>query len=301
MQPRNLTFFAIPKGTMPTPNDRELIAECALKPVGPLEMSSRGFVKPYAGDEMVATAVLSSTTDLAWFTVGGEDRMLPSAVVNAELGKRLAKIEEQEGRKPGGRARKRIKDYLIHEMLPKAFVKPSRVDGYIVANMGFVAVDTASRKQAEGAVSEVRSALGSFPALPLNAGVPPSMILTNWLSGAIAVPDNLTIGSDCTLATLDGSKVRITGSGDTRGDAAQHLEAGMQVTRLGLVLEDKISFELGEDLVVRKFKLLDGAVDDMAEHEDMAAEVQARLYLTGFNIARVFEMLRVQFWLSAVE
>lgn len=301
MQVRNLTFFAVPKA-IDLDELHLQAAECALKPVGPLEVSSRGFVKPwYDARYMTETAKLSGTTEIEWLTVGGEDRMLPSSVVNAELAKRLAAIEEQEGRKPGGRTRKRIKDDLIHEMLPKAFVKPSRVDGYLVPNMGFLAVDTASRKQAEGVASELRRALGSFPALPLTAGVPPSMILTNWLSGDIAMPENLSLGSDCTLATLDGSKVRITGSGDTRADAAQHLEEGMQVTRLGLVLEDKVSFELGEDLVVRKFKLLDGAVDDMAEHEDMAAEMQARMYLTGFNIARVFEMLRVQFKLSAVE
>lgn len=298
MQVRNLTFFAVPKTAVLGIDGLAMLEECALKPVGPLEMSSRGFVKPwYDATHLTETSGLSPTTTLDWFTVGGEDRMLPMAVVNAELGKRLAKIEEQEGR-----SRKRLKDDLIHEMLPKAFVKPSRVDGYLVPNMGFLAVDTASRKQAEGVASEMRRALGSFPALPLNAGVAPRAVLTDWLSGD-PMPDNLTIGSDVTMQdpTDTGAKVRVSNMDVTSESVAQHLDAGMQVTRLALVLEDKVSFELGEDLVVRKFKLLDGAVDDTVEHENMAAEMQARLYLTGFNIARVFEMIRVQFKLSAME
>lgn len=300
MRPRNLTFFAIPKSI--NLDDLHLHAnECRLKPVGPLELSSRGFITPmYGGEDIVESVDLSSITVLKWLTVGGEDRMLPSSVIADELQKKLAHIEETEGRKPGGRTRKHIKDELVHELLPKAFVKRSRVDACIVANMGFVAVDTASRKQAEGVVSEIRRALGSFPALPVNAEVSPRAILTGWLAGD-AMPEQIALGSDVTLQdpTDTGAKVRITNM-DLRGeDVTKHLEAGMQVTRLALVLEDKVSFELGEDLVVRKFKLLDagddGGVDDV---EDLRAVMRANLFLHGFNVARVFDMIRTQFKLS---
>ena len=60
-------------------------------------------------------------------------------------------------------------------------------------------------------------------------------------------------------------------------EIAKHLEAGKQVTRLALVLDDHVSFVVGEDLVVRKFKLLDGAVDQLesSDREDVAAEFDA--------------------------
>ena len=121
---RNLTLFRFP--TSLDLSDLEThLAECALKPVGPLELSSRGFVPPFGhhGD-----ALSHGLHDALWLTVGGEDKLLPGAVVNDLLQKKLASIEEKEGRKPGGRTRKRLKDDLITELLPRAFVRPVRSD-----------------------------------------------------------------------------------------------------------------------------------------------------------------------------
>src|SRR3546814_4069667 len=88
-----------------------------------------------------------------------------SDLVNDLLGKKLAEMEQREGRKPGGRARKRLKEDLVHELLPRAFVKPSRTDAMLDLEHGLCIVDSSSRKSAEGVVSEIRNALGSFPAL----------------------------------------------------------------------------------------------------------------------------------------
>ena len=47
-------------------------------------------------------------------------------------------------------------------------------------------------------VSDVRQALGSFPALPLNAEVAPRSILTGWIAGD-PLPDGLSLGDECEL------------------------------------------------------------------------------------------------------
>ncbi|MFH7376134.1 recombination-associated protein RdgC, partial [Pseudomonas syringae pv. tagetis] len=73
-----------------------------------------------------------------WLTVGGEDKILPAAVVNDLLERKLEEIEEKEGRRPGGRERKRMKDDLLHELLPRAFVKSSRNDAFIDLQHGYV-------------------------------------------------------------------------------------------------------------------------------------------------------------------
>src|SRR3546814_3761470 len=78
-----------------------------------------------------------------------EDKILPAAVVNDLLGKKLAEMEQREGRKPGGRARKRLKEDLVHELLPRAFVKPSRTDAVLDLEHGLCIVDSSSRKSAE--------------------------------------------------------------------------------------------------------------------------------------------------------
>src|SRR3546814_1853223 len=96
-------------------------------------------------------------------------------------------MEQREGRKPGGRARKRLKEDLVHELLPRAFVKPSRTDAVLDLEHGLCIVDSSSRKSAEGVVSEIRNALGSFPALPLNAEVARSEEHTSELQSLMRI------------------------------------------------------------------------------------------------------------------
>jgi recombination associated protein RdgC len=297
---RNLTFFRFPT-TQKFDALETALGECALKPVGPLEMSTRGFVSPFGRD---AEAMHHRLGDSLWLTVGGEDRLLPSAVVNDELGKRIAKLEEKEGRKLGGRARKRLKEDLLHELLPRAFVRPMRTDGAIDAKQGVVAVDSSSKKAAEAWVSELRRALGSFPALPLNAGVAPRSVLTGWLAGE-PLPNGLALGEECELKdSLDGGAVVRCQRQELLGDEiAKHLENGKQVTKLALTLDDHLSFVLGEDLVVRKLKFLDGAVEELEADriEDARAELDARFALQSAELSRLFAVMETVFKLSKAD
>ena len=297
---RNLTLFRFPT-TLDFSQLDELLPEMQLKPVGTLELSSRGFVSPFGRNEPELSHRIG---EAIWLTVGGEDKILPSSVVNDLLGKKLAEIEEKEGRKPGGRTRKRIKEDLVHELLPRAFVKPSRTDALIDLEHGFVAVDSSSRKSAEDVVSQIRGALGSFPALPLNAEVAPRNILTGWIAGE-PLPEGLTLGEECELKdAMDGGAVVKCQNQDLQGDEiAKHLEAGKQVTRLALTLDDHLSFVLGEDLVIRKLKFLEGAVDQLenTEREDLRAELDARFALMSGEVKRLFTVLETALKLSKAE
>lgn len=298
---RNLTLFRFPTSLQLDAFDAGL-AECALKPVGPMELSSRGFIPPFGRD---ATALSHVIDQAHWLALGGEDRLLPGAVVNDLLQKKLAEIEQKEGRRPGGRTRKRIKDELITDLLPRAFVRPSRTDAILDLKNGVVAIDTSSKKTGETVVSEIRRALGSFPALPLNAEVAPRSVLTGWLAGE-ALPDGLSLGDECELrdALDQGAVVKCQRMELEKNDEIdKHLQSGKQVTRLALMLDDHVSFVLGEDLVIRKFKLLDGAVDalESTERDDLEAELDARFALMSAELRRLFAVLEPALRLSKVE
>ncbi|WP_407353247.1 recombination-associated protein RdgC [Luteimonas sp. R10] len=297
---KNLTLFRFSAGIDLSELDAGL-AETQLKPVGPLELSSRGFISPFGRD---AEALSHRIADAVWLTVGGEDRLLPSAVVNDMLAKKLAELEEREGRKPGGRMRKRMKEELVHELLPRAFVRPSRTDALLDLEHGVCAVDSSSRKNAEAVVSEIRRALGSFPALPLNAEVAPRSVLTGWIAGE-PLPDGLSLGEECELkdAADHGAVVKCQRQDLQSDEIARHLESGKQVTRLALTLDDHVSFVLGEDLVIRKLKFLDGAVDQLesTEREDLRAELDARFALMSAEFRRLFAVLEPALKLSRAD
>lgn len=289
---RNLTLFRMPafKGLV-FDGVQLALKTCALKPVGPSELMSRGFVPPMGqGGE----AFFHLSGSALWVTLGGENRLLPSSVVNAELSKRIAAIEEREGRRMGGRARKRLKEDVVAELLPRALVKPSRLDAYLDLQRQFVVVDTASRKHAENLVSELRHALGSFPALPAAAEVSMRGVLTGWLYGE-PLPEGLALGDGCLLRDpVDGgASARLQRQELGTDEIHKHLESGKQCTRLALVFRDHVSFELGEDLVLRKVRFLDGALEslDGTERDGLVAELDARFALMSLELGALLDVL----------
>jgi recombination associated protein RdgC len=183
-------------------------------------------------------------------------------------------------------------------------VRPVRTDALIDTTLGVIAIDSSSRKSGESVVSEVRRALGSFPALPLNAEVAPRAILTGWLAGD-PLPDGLSLGDECELRDPadSGAVVKIQRMELVGDEIAKHLEAGKQCTRLALTLDDHVSFVIGEDLIVRKFKLLDGAVDQLesTDRDDIAAELDARFALMAGEFKRLFAVLENAFKLSKAD
>lgn len=302
---KNLTIFRFPTSLDLAPLDARL-AEFPLRPVGPLELSTRGFVSPMSSvNAGASTEALSHRFDSAiWLAVGGEDKLLPSAVINDLLAKKLAAIEQAEGRRPGGRKRKQMKEDLVHELLPRAFVRPVRTDAMLDAKRGLCIVDSSSKKSAEAVVSEIRQALGSFPALPLNAEVAPRSVLTGWIAGE-PLPDGLTLGEECEMkdAAEHGAIVKCQNQDLQSDEIAKHLESGKQVTRLALTLDDHVSFVLGEDLVIRKLKFLDGAVDQLesGNDDDLRAELEARFALMSAELQRLFAVLEPALKLSSVD
>lgn len=285
----NLTIFRFPLD-LDLDELETSLESMALKPVGPLELASSGFVSPFGRD---GVALSHSVGKVVWMTMGTEKRLLPAPVVHAKVSERLAALEKETGVVPGGRKRREIKEEVLNELLPKAFVQPGRVDMTLDRTHGFIAVDTSTRKTAEGAVSLLRHALGSFPALPLNAEICVRSVMTGWLAGD-PLPEGFALAEEVELhGGVDGD-VWKGSRADLEGDEVRfHLEHGKQAARVGLVYEDRVSFTLGEDLVLRKFKLLDLAWEQLEGHEieDWRAELDARYALTAAEIRKLFVAL----------
>lgn len=276
----------------------EVLGEHRLRPCGPLEMATKGFVPPVGrGEELPLTHSVKSYT---LFTVGGEDKLLPAAVINDELARKIQKIAEEEGRKVGGRERKRIKEDLLNELLPRAFVRSSRLSAYVDKQRGWLVLDSSSRKSAENALTQVREALGSFPAVPLAPEEGPRTLMTDWLANN-NLPAGLSLGDECELrdpATATGAIARCRRQDLDSEEIKEHLRNGKQVFQLGLVFDDRISFVLGEDLVLRKLKFLDAVLDELGDsQQDAHAEMDARMALLTLELERLLSKLEEWFGL----
>lgn len=300
MKLSNITFFRFP-ATLDFSELERKLGEHPLTPVGPLEMVRTGFVSPFGREGAV---MCHEVGQAIWLATGSERRILPGSVVNNRLAEVIAEFEKKQGRAPGGKLRKQMKEDVLHELIPKAFVEIGRMDATIDRKFRFLAVNTASAKGAEDFASELRTALGSFPAIPLNAEVSLRGLMTGWLCGE-PLPDDFVLGDEVELkdpadggACWKGSRADLTGEEVTR-----HIESGKQVTRLALIYRDHVSFVLGEDLRLRKFKLLEAALEPILsmEHEDLVQELDVRYTLAAAELRLLFEALESALKLSAVD
>lgn len=297
---RNLTLFRFSPGVAATLDDLESTLDAhRLRPCGPLEMATHGFVPPLGSGPK--NALTHRVQGCVLFSSGSEEKLLPAAVINAELSRRIQARAEQLGRPVGGRERKRMRHELLDELLPRAFARPVQMAGYLDAPNGWVVMDTASRKAAEAAVSGLREALGSFPALPLAAERAPRLVMTDWLTNQ-QLPAGLELGDECELREASGNAgaiVRCRRQALESDEIREHLRAGKQVSQLGLVFESRIAFLLGEDLVLRKLRFLDVVQEELEGQAGDAAEAEldAHFALMALELRSVFEKLATWFGL----
>ena len=295
---RNLTLFRFSSSAAKSLKDLDLaLADHILRACGPLEVATRGFVSPFGPD----SEVLSHTVGKAILvTLGSEEKLLPAAVVNAELGKRLRKEADRRGRPVGGRQRRAIKAEVLDALLPQAFVRPARLNAYLDSKNGWLVLDTASRKAAEAALAALRQALGSFPAQPLTAAETPRALLTEWLAHG-KLPGGLGLGDECELRDpAGGAIIRCRRQELESTEVRAHLKQGKQVFQLGLQFEGRASITLGEDLVIRKLRFLDVVQDSLdADGVDSAeAELDARFALMTLELERLLAGMEQWFGLQ---
>jgi recombination associated protein RdgC len=273
-----------------------------LKEPGPLELQTRGFVSPFGMFDTEA-AFVHRIGEAVLFCLGGFDKILPTSVINRELLKKLDAVREREGRNPGGRERKRLKDEVITDLLPRALSKPGRVMAYIDLRRGWLVVETTSKKQGEQVVTGLREAMGSFPALPVNAESSPRALLTSWILGE--VPPGIQLGDECELRDpVDkGATVKLRRQELESDEVREHLQAGKQGFSLGLTFRERLAFVIGEDIVVRKLKFLEAATEALErdERDSLRAEIDATFALMSGEIGLLLDWLEKAFSLSEAD
>ncbi len=299
---RNLTLFRYPTSINDSFEEIEdKLRDHTLKPVGPLELSSRGFISPIGRGEQ---ALSHRVAEALLLTLGSEDKLLPGSVVTAKVAEKLDHIRESEGRNPGGRERKRIKDEVLADLLPRAFARPSRCSGYLDLGLGWCVIDTSSRKAAETFVTAIREALGSFPAVPVNAETSPRALMTSWIDGE-PMPDGLVLGDECELRDPvdSGAVIKASRQELSADEIREHLACGKQAFRVALTFEDRISFVLCEDVSIRKLKFLEASTEalEQGERDTQRDEVDAVFALMSLELRRLLQRLEEVLGLSRAD
>ena len=151
---RNLRAYRITHIAAPTPEAlADQLEPGRLRPCGRLEPVSAGWSSPYGRgrDELVHTV-----GNCHLLRYGLQEKVLPSAVVRAALADREQESRERTGQPPGRRETLRLRDEVLMDLLPRAFVKPRVVDVCLDLESGWLVIDSTSARQADEIATSLR-------------------------------------------------------------------------------------------------------------------------------------------------
>lgn len=269
----------------------EAVAARPFVPCGPMDTESVGWVSPYGDDRMVAKQGAHMMV-----TLQIEKKTVPASQVKHELAVRVAKIEDEEGRKVGRKQKAELKEAIINEMLPKVVPKQSKLNAWFDLDNQRVVVNSASEKAAGLVFKVLALTLGSYPAAPLLGEARPGISAQSWLANGECA-EGFTFGTNCELCAADnGATVKYAKHQLDTDDIKLHINTGKSVLSLGMCWDDILTFTLVDNEVALQLKGIGFVEKEMgeAEGEDKEARFEGQILLeTNYLAQTLSQLLRV--------
>ncbi|WP_158970816.1 recombination-associated protein RdgC [Paraglaciecola sp. L3A3] len=294
---KNLKLYTLTQDLDITEEDLETkLAEFKFRPCGSQEIATMGWGSPFNQGK----TLIHVTAGRIWLTLKKQERILPAAVVNAELADKVALIEAETGSPVGKKAQQDIKQEIIQRLLPQAFTKNSFTHGFISWKDKLVVVDASADGKAEAFLAMLRKAIGSLPVIPM-ARQSIQGELTAWLKDD-SVPSDIVILEEAELKALeeDGAIIRCKNQDLYSDEISNHLAAGKSVQKIAIEWNETLQAIIQEDLSIKRLKFTDVIVEqnDDIPKDDQLARLDANFALMSGEIVRFAERLKVIFQLD---
>ena len=276
---KNLVFHRLPADWELSAADFESqLAGRTLKPCGPFDMSSGGWVPVTGGGRLLHTVNRQHMVAL-----GVDEKLLPGSIVR-QVAQERADLQGREQGFPVGRKQMReLRARVGDELRARALTRRRTTRAWLDPTSGWFAVDASSIPRAEMVVETLSDTLGTFAPQAVETGRSPRACMAAWLLRAEA-PLHFSIDDDLELQSADKAKstVRYTRHPLDGKEIRGHLAAGKYPTRLGLTWNDRVSFVLTDKLQVKRLEFLEMSKDqtegddvDPAEQFDIDFAVMA--------------------------
>ena len=241
--------------------DKARFEEC-----GASQEKSIGWVEP-RGEKH--GPLVESVAGQRIFKLMVEVKAVPSSVIARKAKERAAQVEALEGRKPGKKELREIKEDLKLSLLPMAFTKQSTVWVWIDPVARMLVIDAGSQARADEVISMLVKCLDGFGVTLINTTVSPAIAMAQWLTTQEAPPD-FSVDRECELKAQDESKavVRYARHPLDTDEVRQHIEGGKAPTRVAMTWNDRVSFVLTEALQIKKLAFLDVVFEGASTGKD---------------------------------
>jgi len=254
--------------SVPVEQMEEALAALPFEPCGATQEKSVGWVPP-RGQAHGALVELVGGQRILRFQI--ETKVVPGAVIKRHLEERVATIQAKEGRKPGRKESRDLRDEIVHDLLPMAFAKTASIMVWVDLQEGRLILDTSSQTRADEVITALVKGLAGLQLSPFNTQMSPQAAMTAWLTGSTDDwPAHFAHGREVELKSTDEFKsvVKFTRHPIDDEQMKLHIGQGKLPTKLALEWDGRVSFVLTESTVLSKVAFLDGVFEDNASSED---------------------------------
>jgi recombination associated protein RdgC len=266
---KNLIFYRLPAGwAMSAAEFESHLTGRTLRPCGPFDMSSRGWVPVTHGGRLLHTV-----NQQHMIALGVDEKLLPGSIVR-QVAQERADIQAQEQGFPVGRKQMRdLRARVADELRARALTRRRTTRAWIDPAAGWFAVDASSIPRAEMVVETLGETLGSFAPQAIETQRSPQATMASWLLRA-ETPARFSIDDELELQSADKAKsiIRYTRHALDGKEIRGHLSAGKYPTRLGLTWHDRLSFVLTDKLQLKRLEFLEMSKDDTSGEDVDPAE-----------------------------
>lgn len=260
--------------------------------VGAQDMAESGWVSPLVDG---SDNLVHEVNGQLLLKIRKEEKLLPAAVLRKAVAEKVAKLEEEQSRKLKKTEKDRVKDEVLHTLLPRAFTKDDFTQIWIDTHSGLVIVDASNATRAENALALLRKTIGSLPVVPLTLESPIELSITQWLKTG-DVPAGFTLGDSATLKAVleDGGVLKSKKQDLVSDEIRNHLDAGKLVTELALGWQERITFTLTDAATIKRIHFSDELAqqNDDIDVDDKAQRADADfLLMTGELSAMISQLV----------
>ena len=267
---KNALIYTITNAPQDIEAMQSVLASMSFQPLGATQEKSCGWVPP-RGHQHGALVESVNGQRIMRFQI--ETKSVPGPVVKRHLDERTAKIYESDGRKPGRKECREIKEQIVHDLLPQAFPKTVSVWVWFDIENHRLVLDTVSESRADDVITALVKCLDGLKISPLSTQTAPHAAMTHWLMGGDdAWPENFAPGRHVELESTDEMRSRVMFDRHALDDEQMrlHIGQGKFPIKLALNWDGRVSFVLTEDTQLRKIELSDDvlAADGFSSNED---------------------------------
>ncbi|MDQ6993688.1 MAG: recombination-associated protein RdgC [Mariprofundus sp.] len=260
---RNIQFYRFEEPFKLTGQQlHEQLEKKQARPCGQMEMSSSGWSAPLGQSGQM---LVHETTGNLMFCLRREDKVLPSSLVKELVEEKVLEVE-QAGRAPTRKEKADIKDQVLAELLPRAFVRASHTFACILPASGWLVINASSARKCDEVIEMLNKSLTMLPVVMPATEQSPEAAMTGWLMHENSLPADFSFGEECELHDAGSSAVVRCKNVDVMSDEVRaHVAEGFTVTKLALNWRERISFVLSDDLSAKRMKFDTAIVDEASD------------------------------------